>query len=839
MEHNSRYAISLRCLSRRIVLVGMVIFLFVYPIKPVLAQKNDGPTSIKSFTSKMKKYPGLFPIYWDGEKGKLWMEIQTFGKEFLHVHSLPYGIGSNDIGLDRGQWGRSRVVFFQRVGPKVLLVEPNYQYRANTNNLAEREAVMQSFAKSILWGFQVEAEEKQRVLVDVTPFLLSDVHGVRTRLTQTKQGKYSPDLSRSAVHLPRTKNFPRNTEMEVVMTFTGNPEGQYIRSVTPTPEAVTVHQHHSFVALPAKGYRPRTFHPRSGYFSVQYKDYAVPLGEPMTKRYIVRHRLEKKNPKAKVSPPVKPIVYYLDRGAPEPVRSALLDGARWWNDAFELAGYKDAFQVKLLPEGADTMDMRYNVIQWVHRSTRGWSYGRTIHDPRTGEIIRGHVTLGSLRVRQDMVIAEGLLAPFSKDKKVSRAAMNMALARLRQLSAHEVGHTLGLVHNFAASTTKDASVMDYPHPKIRLVGNKTIDVSRAYGVGVGEWDKTAILYGYSDLRGQDEEKSLAKIVAEARKKGLVFITDQDARPASGAHPLAHLWDNGPNPTEELAHLTKVRSLALGRFGDKNIPKGYPLAKLEERLVPVYLLHRYQIEGVVKLVGGVRFQYDLRGDEGTPVKVVDPKKQTSAFLSLMAVLEPKSLALPDRLLELIPPRPPGYSNNRELFEKKTGPTLDPFAAAEGLADHTVGMILHPARCARLVEQKSRNANALGLAKVLKGLVARGWQPPLEGQTNYHSALARTVDNVVLYRIMALATSKQAPHQVKALAWSRLRALQNDLKSALVGRTVEDARTIAHYRYGVLQIQRFEQEPTKIPLPQPVSLPPGSPIGCCECWSCRGH
>src|SRR5882762_5447176 len=426
-------------------------------------------TSIADKTKLMEKMAGYFNIYWDAKAGKLWLEIDKWGTEFLYQSSMPAGIGSNDIGLDRGQLGRTHVVRFERSGPKVLLVQSNLEYRAVSDDADERRAVRDSFAESALWGFTVGAEEGERALVDATEFFLRDAHGVPAALRRTKQGTYHLEASRCAIYHPQTKNFPLNTEVEATLTFVGDDPGQWVRQVTPSPESITVREHHSFVQIPPPGYKPRAYDPRSSFFGITYLDYATPISEPIVKRFIARHRLEKKDPKAAVSEPVQPIVYFLDRGAPEPIRSALLEGARCWNQAFEAAGYKNAFRVELMPEGADSMDLRYNVIQWVHRATRGWSYGAGVIDPRTGEIIKGHVTLGSLRVRQDYLIAEGLLAPYEKGqpgspKSISAKMQEMALARLRQLAAHEVGHTLGLMHNYSASTVNRSSVMDYPPP---------------------------------------------------------------------------------------------------------------------------------------------------------------------------------------------------------------------------------------------------------------------------------------------------------------------------------------------------------------------------------------
>ncbi|HEY4149215.1 MAG TPA: zinc-dependent metalloprotease, partial [Chitinophagaceae bacterium] len=572
--------------------------------------------TLEEKTSGFKKYEGYIPFFWDSTTGKVWLEIDRPDTEFLYQVSLPAGLGSNDIGLDRGLLGSTAVVKFTRTGRKLLLVQLNYDYRANTTDKAERRAVEQSFAQSVLWGFTIEAESNGRVLVDATDFLLRDAMKAANSIRRNQQGSYALDKTRSTPYLPGAKNFPFNTELEATITLVNNDgiTGNYVKSVTPSPEAITLRMHHSFVKLPDNNYQPRIFDARSSFIPVSFFDYSTPVSEPIDKYFIIRHRLQKKDPTAALSEAVTPIIYYLDNGTPEPIRSALMEGASWWNQAFEAAGYKNAFQVRLLPDSADPMDIRYNMINWVHRSTRGWSYGAAVVDPRTGEIIKGNVTLGSLRVRQDYLIAQGLLAPFENGLPADNKMMKMAIERLKQLAAHEVGHTLGLMHNFASSVNNRASVMDYPSPLVRLNSQGEIDVSNAYDAGIGEWDKVSINWGYREFpTGTPEAPALDKILRDATDKGLLFISDRDARPAGGLHPQAHLWDNGKNAVDELKEVMKVREKALAQFGEKNIRPGMPMAMLEDVLVPVYLYHRYQLEAVTKMVGGMYYTYALRND----------------------------------------------------------------------------------------------------------------------------------------------------------------------------------------------------------------------------------
>src|SRR5689334_5793735 len=802
-----------------------ILLLVLICFSPIQAQK------ISDKVAGMQKFPGFFPFYWDAKAGKIWLEIDKWNTEFLYVESLPAGIGSNDIGLDRGQLGNSYIVRFDRSGPRVLLVAPNYYFRAISNNADERIAVKDAFAESTLWGFEVAAEEGSRVLVDATNFYLRDVHEVTNTLQRLHEGNYKLDPTRSAFYLPNTKNFPRNTEIETTLTFTGDPTGQYLRQVVPRPEAVTVREHISLVQLPGPGFQPRAFDPRAGYYGIQYMDFATPIEDPITKRFIARHRLQKKDPTARVSEAVEPIVYYVDRGAPEPVRSALLEGARWWIQAFEAIGYKDAFRVELMPPDVDPMDVRYNVIQWVHRSTRGWSYGNSLTDPRTGEIIQGRVSLGSLRDRQDFLIAEGLLAPYDKTNTASPKLMEMVLARLRQLAAHEVGHTLGLQHNYAASPVGRSSVMDYPAPFAKLGPDGVPDLSDAYAKGIGEWDKVAIAYGYQDFApGTDEHVALDRTLSDAFARGLMYLTDQDARPASSSSSVAHLWDNGANAIDELDHVMKVRAAALRRFGENNIRTGAPMATIEDVLVPIYMYHRYQVEAAARVIGGQDYTFSLKGKGDRNPQIVAPDEQRRALGAVLDTLKPDALAVPEPLLRLIPPRPPGYGRTREDFRIRTQPVFDALAPAEAVADHVSGFLLNAERAARLVQFHARDPRNPSLPEVIDKILGSTWKAP--AAAGYAGEIQRSVDAIVLTDLMALAAGERTSNQARAVASWKIEQLKNWLASQ--SRLAVDENRRAFLFYSIEQIKRFQDDPKKANV-TPAQQPPDSqPIGM-DWWS----
>ena len=790
-------------------LLTLFLLFFITTLFGQFAEKSKG----------FQKFNGFIDFQYEEKTDKIYLEVTELEKEFLYVSSLSSGIGSNDIGLDRGQLGNTQVVFFRKAGNKLMLIQPNLKYRAITDNVLESKSIEQAFAKSILYGFKIEQENKGKYIIDITDFLVQDTHDVIGRLKQRKEGTYNLDKTKSALDLSRTKAFPKNIEFDVTLTFKGDAQGQNIRSVTPNAKYVTVAQHHSFIKLPDDGYNKRAFDPRSGAIPFSYYDYATPVEEPILKRFIRRHRLEKKNPKAAISEAVEPIVYYLDNGTPEPVRSALLEGGRWWNQAFEAIGYKDAFQIKILPDDADPLDIRYNVIQWVHRSTRGWSYGASVTDPRTGEIIKGHVSLGSLRIRQDFLIAQALMnKPYANSDDNHQLMLEMAIARIRQLSAHEIGHTLGFAHNFAASTNNRASVMDYPHPQFSLKDGK-IDFLNAYATGIGDWDKVSVAYSYESFPSNiDERAGLNKILNKAQIEGLRFITDQDARPQGGAHILAHLWDNGKNVSNELDDVLKVRKTAIANFSIDNIPSNQPNTVLEDVFVPLYFFHRYQTEAVSKVVGGLDYNYTVKGDGQKTVKIADKKIQERALTTILKTLDASVIAIPKEKLSLFPPRAFGYGRSRESINGKTGVSFDALSAAETSADMTLSLLLHPERASRLIQQKAIEVNNLGLADVLEAVITNTIHK--QNKDTYLSEVQNNINYRVLYYVMNLAAHDKVHPQVNAIANEML----STLKSTLL-----KAEKNAINMEMVRRIDAFKTNPDKFKVITVPKLPDGSPIG----------
>ena len=786
-----------------------------------------------SNSNELDKFKGFFDFSYDESKDKIFLEVDKLDYEFLYIGSLASGVGSNDIGLDRGQLGLEKLVKFVKKGNKILLVEPNLYYRAQTENNSEKKSVEQAFAKSVIFGFEIIETNEEHYLIDFTPFLLYDRHGVAKRLRDLKQGSYKVDKSKSAIEIFNTKAFPENVEFEALLTFSGEAKGSMIRSVAPDPDNVSVVQHHSFIKLPDNNYQPRKFDPRSGAISISFMDYSTPIDKPITKKFVIRHRLEKKNPELEISEAVEPIIYYLDPGTPEPVKSALLDGGRWWNQAYESIGFKDAFQVKMLPEGADPLDCRYNVIQWVHRSTRGWSYGASVVDPRTGEIIKGHVSLGSLRIRQDYIIAQALTKePFASENNNNKM-MELAIARIRQLSAHEIGHTIGFAHNFAASANDRASVMDYPHPLVNLIDDEIV-FDDAYDTGIGDWDKVTVAYSYSDFRSdQNEDFELNKILENSTSDGLRFISDYDARSIDGSHAYAHLWDNGETAYSGLDKVIDIRKKAIENFSEYNVPEGTPNSVLEDVFVPLYFFHRYQTEAAVKLIGGMDYNYSLVGDNQQDYYHIQKVNQMQALNSLMKTLHPDFLAIPKDKLQLFPPRAFGYPRTRESFKSNLGVAFDPFSVAETSADMTLSLILRPKRLNRLILQHSLDNSNLSLDElydlILKKTIFLKSSNITDLEDSYHEEIQHIVNTTFLKNVFNVINSSSSYSQVKSISNELIRKISSELSS----KRRKDYKLSKYYSHYLEMISNFHKDPKEYEIIDSLKIPDGSPIGTDNC------
>ncbi len=778
---------------------------------PAIVDKVSGTTPIQ----------GYFNLYWDDSTGKMFWEIDKLETEFLYQVSMGSGLGSNPVGIDRGQLGGTYVLAAKRVGPRVLLTEPNYRYVALSDNPLERQAVRDAFAPSTLWGFDIVAASGESVLVDATDFFLRDARNVIGNIARRNQGNYSLDKSRSAFYLESTKAFPENVEVEVSLTFASSNPGNLVNSVAASGESITLRQHHSFVKLPDDNYTIRVADPRIGTNGPTVQDYSAEIGDDMQIRLISRHRLQKKDPNAARSEAIEPIIYYVDSGTPGPVKSSLIAGASWWNDAYEAAGFINGFQVRELPEGADPQDIRYNMIHWTHRRTRGYSYGASVIDPRTGEIIKGNVNLGSLRLRQDYLHGQGLVPGFEYLAEVAdnnMASVNMALDRVRQLSAHEVGHTLGFPHNYIASATGRESVMDYPAPLVEITEAGELDLSNAYLQRIGEYDKLAVRYAYEQfLPGTNEAEALASIVQESLDRGLLFMDHNNNNFRGAGHQYAGVWDNGANLVDQLKHEIEVRRIGLENFSEAMIRNGEPTSDLEYVLLPLYMHHRFQLNSAAQSIGGANYFYTLRGDGQTPFTIIEAEEQRDALETVLSTLDVDFLTLPVDTLALLPPTARRH-NQGEAFPGRTGLLFDPLGAAEGSVSLTVQQILHPERMARLIAYGSLG-DYPDLEEVIDRLLEVTWEASTP-DSDYQQQVLQVVQRVTIDEMMLQAANQSTSPEAAAVLSDRL----NQLAARLEGQR----NPSAYQSSAAAKIRRWQQRGEDAIPSQGLEMPPGDPI-----------
>ncbi|ABV89012.1 zinc-dependent metalloprotease [Shewanella pealeana] len=796
--------------------LALAIALAVVPMTSAVAATTNTATLIKNSQAAT----GFINLFYDKASGELYLEANKLDKPFLMLTSLPHGVGSNDIGLDRGQLGRTRMVQFERHGPYLILKQLNTHYRANTENAAEQRAVKEAFAESVLWRGKLVTGKRN--LVAINDLVVNDLHGISDVLEQTKQGSYQLDPSKSLILPEGVKSFERNSDIDVLLTFNAAKAGNYVAQVTPDGKHLSVRLRYSFVALPDEGYQARAYHPLSGYLSDEYLDYGTRVDEDIRQRFLLRHRLEKVTPGSAPSQVVKPITYYLDPGVPEPIRTALLEGASWWEDAFTHAGFINGFKVELLPEDADPQDVRYNMIQWVHRATRGWSYGSAVTDPRTGEIIKGHVTLGSQRVRQDHLIARGLTAGWEDRAAADEASMALALARIRQLSAHEVGHTLGLDHNFSASSNNNASVMDYPHPMVTINGDK-IDISKPYDEGIGAWDKYTVAYGYGEYGAAEEEAlGLAKLRGDVAKQGLRYIGEADSRSAGASNAYASLWDNGNDPVAELTRLGEVRAKAIADFSADALLAEQPQGELQDAFVPIYLLTRFQIAAAAKMIGGTTYDYG-DGVDSKSWHYVAPAMQLQALEALLATLSPDELAVEESLEQVLVPKAGNYYKTRESFDSGLGVITDPLGMAEVLSRLTLTQIYAPERMNRVNQAYLSDKEQLSVSKLTDKVLASTVFSDIP--TGPELGVWMRVNTVTIDSLLAAYHAPKTRPEVKAQLAERLAYTVKQLKRKVKRVSAYEA---AHYAWLQQGIEKGLKDAKYKLITQPLALPPGSPI-----------
>lgn len=773
------------------------------------------------------------PLHYRGNDGRVLLEVRP-GQRLIYTNTLAAGLGTVSPLLDRGQIGYNALVRFERRGEHVMLVRENTAHQAITDNPALQQSVRESFPRSVLAAMKIESDESGRITVDATDFVLGDVFGFGERLHDAGRGRPQLDRARSYVDGEFTGAYPENTEIRAVLTFAVDEPDSELRRHAPDGRSVTIEQHHSFFALPDDEYRPRAFHPRAGIFPHVIFDFAQGHDSDYRQRWVWRWRLEPSDPDSYLAgelvEPVEPIVYYLDPAIPEPYRSAFTEGGMWWNEAFEAAGFKDAFQIRDLPEDADPMDARYNMIHWVHRQERGPSIGPHYRDPRTGEIIRAIVRMDSFRSLVNHDIWMGF-RPAAGPEGLAVDSEEMAMARRRQHAAHEIGHTLGLAHNFIAATHDRASVMDYPVPLVRLDADGFPDLSEAYSPAHGAHDELAIRYAYTWYPDPDSEREgLAGIIAEAERRGLRFITGGHAGP-DGSHPDATVWIEGSDMLEALERTMRVRSVLLEHFDERALDPGEPYATLNKRLAHVYLHHRTALHGAIKHIGGMEFDYALAGDAGEPTRRIEANRQRAALELVLSALKPDQLGISDRIGRLIPPAPFGWDAgwgwhvDETLIESPAGTAFDTLWAAHSLAQEIVDGLLETKRMARVASFHARDPELPSVGEIVDELIDAAWHRESgTAESPQEASIVRLVQRATLDRLLDLAGDENAPVGVRAIVEKRLDQLGEALAPSSGDRT--DPETGAHRAMALRDIERYfagEDSPRDRPRPEPIPLP----------------
>ncbi len=804
----------------------------------------EDEVSFAETVSALEHKDGFIDLYLDDDKNAIYAALPAPDEtgltvRFIYTTGLTGGLGSNPIGLDRGNANRGIIVGFRKIGNKIVAEQENWRFRATSDNPREQLAVAQSFARSFLWSQEIHAEgESGELLVDLTSFLTRDQFGIADSLKfGADAGAYSLDLNRSFADLEAALVFPDNVELDAYLTFSTAKPNRQTNATAPDARSVTLILHHSFVRLPEEGYTPRKFDQRTANIGFSFYDYSSDLSDTVVQRFSRRFRLERTDPDAPTSPAKKPIVFYVDSGAPEQIRDALIEGALWWAEGFEAAGFEDAYRVEVLPDDAHPLDVRYNTINWVHRQTRGWSYGGHVADPRTGEILKANVILGSQRVRQDRMIFEGLAGVSETGTGSANDPIEISLARIRQLSAHEVGHTIGFAHNFAGSSNDRASVMDYPAPYVRP-RNGALDFSEAYGVGLGAWDVFTVKWLYTEFADTvDESAALDAMVAEAFDSGLRFTADRHGRSVGAAHPYGSVWDNGEDAIETLIETLQVRRIALADFGLDRLAPGRSASDLNAVIVPIYLYHRYQVAAAAKYLGGLEFVYGVNGADPTPAKPVDVADQQRAIEALLMTLAPAELDLPDQVLNTLTPGDVGFAGggqSLEVFPSRTGPLFDLPSAAQISVDLTFDALLAPARLERIAAYEQRSDAALGLSSLLSQIEDAVFQ---RHDAHRHKLLARITQSRYVEKLIETAGHPDMSAEVTSQVNGKLREIETRLTRRRAARTDKEALHFAHLTERIRGHFDGSGEVTPNALP----TPPGSPIGAASgeelCWHCE--